>query len=189
MNHDQAWQRLPDLLDDRDDTTLLTHVRECPACQRQLFLLGRIDRILRRESPDSAHGGKLSRRTRILAAGGALAATAAVAAALLILLTQPPQAVAFILRTPVGKVVGEATVAKGDAHNASLTLVGRDLPAEQGPVFVLWASDGATSMPVGRFMVDPDGDCRVRFNLPGRHAWDNFWISRQTGLIIARSRA
>ena len=189
MNHDQAWQRLPDLLDDRDDTALLGHVRECPACQRQLFLLGRIDRILRRESPDTSHRARLGRRTRILAAGGALTATAAVAAALVILLTQPSQAVAFTLRTPVGKVVGEATIAKGDAHNASLTLAGRDLPAEQGPVFVLWASDGAASMPVGRFMVDPDGDCRVRFNLPDSHAWDEFWVSRQTGPIIARSRA
>src|SRR5437762_550947 len=135
MNHDQAWQRLPDLLDDRDDTTLLVHVRECPACQRQLFLLGRIDRILRRESPDTSHRGRLGRRTRILAAGGALTATAAVAVALVILLTlQPPQAVAFTLLTPVGKVVGEATLAKGDAHNASLTLAGRNLPAKQGPV-------------------------------------------------------
>jgi hypothetical protein len=105
-----------------------------------------------------------------------------------LILTQPPQAVAFTLRTPVGTVVGEATIAKGDAHNASLTLTGRDLPAEQGPVFVLWASDGAASMPVGRFMVDQDGDCRVRFNLPESHAWDKFWVSRQTGPIIARSR-
>ena len=189
MNHREAWQRLPDLLDDRDDPTLLTHVRECPACQRQLFLLGRIDRILRREAPDTSRRGRLGRTTRILATGGALTAAAAVAAALVIVATRPAQAVAFALRTPVGKVVGKATIAGGDAHNASLTFAGRELPADQGPVFVLWASDGATSMPVGRFMVDPDGDCRVRFNLPESHAWDTFWVSGQTGPVIARSRA
>jgi hypothetical protein len=54
-------------------------------------------------------------------------------------------------------------------------------------VLVLWASDGAASIPVGRFMVDSDGDCRVRFNLPGNHAWHEFWVAHETGPIIARS--
>ena len=187
MNHDQAWQRLPDLLDERDDATLIAHVRDCAACQRQLFLLGRVDRTLRRESPAASHRWPLSRRTGILVAGGAMAALAAVAAALVILLTQPPRAATFALRTPAGEIVGEATIARGDAHNASLTLAGRDLPAGQGPVFVLWASDGAASISVGKFMVDPDGDCRVRFNLPDSRAWDTFWITRQTGPTVARS--
>ena len=39
MRHEQASTRLPDLLEDRDDAALLAHVRECPDCQRQLFLL------------------------------------------------------------------------------------------------------------------------------------------------------
>jgi hypothetical protein len=54
-------------------------------------------------------------------------------------------------------------------------------------VFVLWAGDGAASIPVGRFRVDVDGDCHVRFNLPGSRAWNRFWVSRRTGPIIARS--
>jgi hypothetical protein len=36
-------------------------------------------------------------------------------------------------------------------------------------------------------MVDSDGDCRVRFNLPDSHAWDEFWVTHETGPIIARS--
>jgi hypothetical protein len=184
MNHNQAWQRLPDLLADRDDTVLLAHVRDCPACQRQLFLLGRVDRMLRRDTPE---GPRRRRGTRILVAGGAIAAAAAVAAAVVLVLARPPQAVAYALRTPMGRLVGQATIGNGDAHNASLTLAARDLPAERDHVFVLWASDGAASIPVGRFMVDSDGGCHVRFNLPDSHAWDEFWVSGETGRIIARS--
>jgi hypothetical protein len=186
VNHDQARQRLPDLLDDRDDAALLAHVRDCAACQRQLFLLSRIDRTLRRDAPEIPRRRRWPRETRILAAGGAIAAVAATAAALFVL-ARPPQAVAFTLRTPMGQVVGEATIGKGDAHNDSLTLAARHLPANPGPVFVLWASDGAASIPVGRFMVDPTGDCRVRFNLPESHAWDEFWVSGETGPVVARS--
>jgi hypothetical protein len=187
MNHNQAWQRLPDLLDDRDDTALLAHVRDCPACQRQLFLLGRVDRMLRRDTPEIPRRSMRRRGTGILAAAGAITAVAAVAAALVLLLARPPQAVAYTLRTPTGRLVGQATIGKGDAHNVSLTLAGRDLPTERGHVFVIWASDGAASIPIGRFMVDSDGDCRVRFNLPDNHAWDEFWVSREAGPIIARS--
>ena len=32
MRHEDAWQRLPDLLDDRDDPDLLGHVRGCADC-------------------------------------------------------------------------------------------------------------------------------------------------------------
>jgi hypothetical protein len=186
MNHDQAWQTLPDLLDDRDDTVLLAHVRDCPACQRQLFLLGRVDRMLRRGTTEISRRSHPRRRTTILAAGGAIAAATAIAAALVLLLARPPQAAAYTLRTPTGRLVGQATIRKSDAHNASLTLAGRELPTERGRLFVLWASDGATSIAVGRFMVDSDGDCRVRFNLPDSHKWHQFWVSREAGPIIAR---
>lgn len=47
MTHEQAWKRLPDLLDEPDQPILLHHVKHCHACQRQLFLLGRVDRLLR----------------------------------------------------------------------------------------------------------------------------------------------
>ena len=76
MTHDEAFRRLPDLLDDRDDASLLQHVRECADCQRQLFLLGRIDRALGDSAPPQ------SRRRfagRAFAGGGALVAAAAVA--------------------------------------------------------------------------------------------------------------
>src|SRR5439155_975305 len=39
VRHEEAWTRLPDLLDDRDDAALLTHVRACADCHGQIFLL------------------------------------------------------------------------------------------------------------------------------------------------------
>lgn len=92
MNHDQAWQRLPDLLDDRDDSALLAHVGECPACQRQLFLLGRIDRILRRDTPEISRSWRWRRGSRSLAAGAAITAAAAAAGVLVLRLARPSQA-------------------------------------------------------------------------------------------------
>src|SRR5262249_10294253 len=72
VTHEEAWTRLPDLLQDRDDSALLAHVRACPDCQRQLFLLGRVDRLLRAnldaELPRSA---RRPRGRRMLAAGPA----------------------------------------------------------------------------------------------------------------------
>ena len=49
MKHELVMERLPDLLDDRDDPELLAHVAGCHSCQRRLFLLGRVDRLLRDE--------------------------------------------------------------------------------------------------------------------------------------------
>jgi len=51
------------------------------------------------------------------------------------------------------------------------------LPVNRRHVFVLWAADGRSSMPVGRFMVDRSGGCRVHFNLPADHHWSHFWIT------------
>jgi hypothetical protein len=39
-------------------------------------------------------------------------------------------------------------------------------------------------MQVGRFMVDGTGGCRVRFNLPGTHAWRRFWVT-EPGRVAA----
>ena len=65
MRHDEAWTRLPDLLDDRDDAELLAHVRACADCQRQLFLLGRVDRILRHTAGTSARHARIRLRPRL----------------------------------------------------------------------------------------------------------------------------
>src|SRR5262249_59740944 len=62
VRHEEAWTRLPDLLDDRDDAALLAHVRACAACQRQLFRLGRVDRLLR----DHAARSESTPRSRLL---------------------------------------------------------------------------------------------------------------------------
>jgi len=178
VRHEDAWTRLPDLLDDRDDAALLAHVRACADCQRQLFLLGRVDRLLRDHA--AARGAT---RTSRLTAGRTLASVVAVAAAaaamLALLVPHHGRAHEFMFRTASGQAVGQALMGHSDARNVSLALIARDLPVDRGQVFVLWADDRARSpMQVGHFMVDRRGGCRVRFNLPADHTWGRFWITR-----------
>jgi hypothetical protein len=173
VTHDEALQRLPDLLDDRDDPELLGHVRGCEECQRQLFLLGRVDRMLR------AGASTRQRRSRAwVVAAGACAAVAAAALLAFLLLPQASHGQDFMLRTSAGRPVGHALMRHSDARNDSLALTARGLPLDRDHVFVLWAGDGGTSMLVGRFMVDRSGGCRVRFNLPATHAWRRFWVTK-----------
>jgi hypothetical protein len=173
MNHEEAWARLPDLLDDRDDAPLLAHLRECADCQRQLFLLGRVDRLLR----DRAGSRRPRRR---LARLGLLAATAAVAVtALLLALFLPGQSSAhgFTLRTAAGRAVGLAKTHRSDGHNLSLDFTAHGLPVSHTHMLVLWARAGGSSMAVGEFMVNASGGCRVHFNLPATHNWEHFWVA------------
>jgi hypothetical protein len=178
VKHEEAWTRLPDLLDDRDDAALLAHVRSCATCQRQLFLLGRVDHLLR----DSAAMREVT-RTRRVPARRLLASTAAVAAAaavaLILLLTQSASTHQMVLRTASGLTVGHAAMSHSDARNDSLALSAQGLPVDRGRMFVLWAGDSTRSpMQVGHFMVDRSGGCRVHFNLPASHSWSRFWITR-----------
>ena len=176
MKHEEAFKRLPDLLDDRDDGGLLAHVRACADCQRQVFLLGRVDRMLR----DSAEAHGTARRrwptARQLLAAAAVA-TAAAAAMLALLLPQKAHPHEFMLRTASGRSVGQAVMGRSDARNSSLALTARGMPVDRGHIFVLWASDDRSSMQVGRFMVDRSGSCRARFNLPASHTWTRFWVT------------
>ena len=186
MRHEDAWTRLPDLLEDRDDAGLLEHVRGCPDCQRQLFLLGRIDRLLRDDA--TAQRARRAWRPplrRLLAAAAALAA--AVATMLTLLLPQHGPSERYVLRTALGRPVGQAVMGRDDARNASLALTARGLPTRRGHLFVLWASDDRSSMQVGRFMVDQTGGCRVRFNLPSSHPWNHFWVTplRNSAAVVA----
>ena len=78
MRHEEAVKRLPDLLDDRDDAGLLAHVRDCADCQRQLFLLGRIDRMLRTNaSAQRAAPTRQPTPRQLLAAAAVVVAAAA----------------------------------------------------------------------------------------------------------------
>jgi hypothetical protein len=171
MRHAEAWQRLPDLLDDRDDPLLLGHVRGCADCQRQLFLLGRVDRLLRDQAA-------ARRRPHVRRAAAAAAVVAAAVVALLVLLVpHQPHTRDFVLRTASGRQVAKAVIGHSDARNDSLALIARGLPLNRRHVFVLWAGDGGSSMQVGRFMVDRSGGCRVRFNLPATRSWRRFWVA------------
>ena len=176
MRHEDAWKRLPDLLDDRDDAELLAHVRSCADCQRQVFLLGRVDRLLR----DGAREQRLAplRRPIVLRALAAAAVVAASAALVAVFVPHAARAHDFMLRTASGREVAKAVMGDSDGRNAPLALVAYGLPVEHGHVFVLWAGgDNGSTMQVGRFMVDRSGGCRVRFNLPAIHSWYRFWVS------------
>lgn len=173
--HEHAWKRLPDLLEDRDEPILLAHAAACHDCQRQLFLLGRIDRLLR----DAALvRRKQRRRSRSLWLG--FPAGLAAAVLLLVLLLPHNQGLRreFTLRTAAGQTIGQAVLARADAENMSLSLVARGLPSRRQGVYLLWARGADTpATTVGRFMVDPSGACHARFNLPGGHSWARFWVT------------
>lgn len=179
MTHEHAWTRLPDLLVDRDEPELLAHIASCHDCQRRLFLLGRADRALRGASAARRKDRHRFRTGRWLRFPTGLVAAAA--AVLVVMLVLPRQAAPhqFTLRTAQGRAIGHAVLSRSDAENASLTLVARDLPARRGAVYLLWASrDGRGAMMIGRFMVNADGTCRARFNLPGGRNWVRFWVTR-----------
>jgi hypothetical protein len=187
VKHEEAWTRLPDLLDDRDDADLLAHVRGCTDCQRRLFLLGRVDRMLR----DNATLRDQSKKRgvtvwRLVGVGGVVAAAAAVA--LVLFVAHSARSHDLVFRTASGRSVGTAVMGHSDSRNASVALTARGLPVQRNHVFVLWAGDDKHSvMQVGRFMVDQSGGCRVRFNLPVTHAWGRFWVTepRSPGTVIA----
>lgn len=166
--------RLPDLLDDRDDAALLAHVRDCADCQRQLFLLGRVDRLLR----DRAEARRPRRRLRRMGLLAATAAAAAVAALLALFLPGQSTAHAFTLRTAGGHAVGLAEMGHSDGHNRSLAFTAHGMPINHTHMLVLWARAGGATMEVGEFMVDQSGGCRVHFNLPATHAWTHFWVAQ-----------
>ncbi len=177
MRHEHAWTRLPDLLEDRDEPALLVHLAGCHDCQRQLFLLGRVDRMLRDAAPARRRERRRASRGRRLRLPAGLVAVAAVAL-LVLFFPHSNRAGQFTLRTASGQSIGQAVLARADAENTSLSLVARGLPRRHANVYVLWAEgDGQSATTVGRFMVDPSGACRARFNLPGGRNWSRFWVT------------
>jgi hypothetical protein len=188
VRHEEAFKRLPDLLDDRDNAGLLAHVGSCADCQRQLFLLGRVDRMLRDSASAQGVGGRRWPSVRNLLAASAVTAAAA-GAALALFLPQAAHPHQFVLRTASGRSVGQAVMGRSDARNASLALTARGMPVARGHMFVLWAGDDRSSMQVGRFMVDRTGGCRARFNVPASHAWSRFWVTElgTPGAVVAKS--
>ena len=189
MTHERAWTRLPDLLVDRVEPDLLAHVAACHDCQRQLFLLGRVDRALRGAADGRNNARRRVRKLRWLRLPSGLAAAAVAAAVVLMLLTSHHDGLRQLtLRTASGQAIGRAVLDRSDAENTSLTLVARGLPAHGRGTYVLWAA-GSRGRPtsVGRFMVDPSGACRARFNLPGGHSWARFWVtpSGQPNAVVA----
>ena len=177
MTHDLAFERLPDLLFDRDDPELLAHLAGCHRCQRQLFLLSRVDRLLRQRRPRA-------RRLRRVVAALALAGAIAAAVAVVIMLPQRHTASAaqFALKTKAGAIVARARIERADAENESIAFVAKGLPSRPTDTYVLWTqgTNGGEPVIVGRFMVSHRGACRARFNLPGTRQPGQFWITPST---------
>jgi hypothetical protein len=178
MTHEHAWTRLPDLLDDRDQPELLTHVAACHDCQRRLFLLGRVDRALRGAAAARRKERRRIRKGRWLRFPFGLVAAAVAALLVVTFLPHHTALREFTLRAAAGQPIGRAILDRSDAGNTSLTLVARGLPAYGRTTFVLWAGDGGQRrLAIGRFMVAPNGVCRARFNLPGGQRWARFWVT------------
>ena len=186
MTHQHAWTRLPDLLADRDQPELLAHVAACHHCQRQVFLLGRVDRALRDAAGARRH--RRLRKGRWLRFPSGLVAAAVTVLLVVVVLPHNDGRREFTLKTAAGQPIGHATLKPEDAENTSLTLVARGIPARGGDTFVLWAGGSAKrKVAVGRFMVEPGGACRARFNLPGKRTWARFWVTPpgQPNAIVA----
>lgn len=182
MRHDTAWQRLPDLLIERGaPPELRRHIARCHACQRQVFLLQRVDGLLRSRPPAFAPRRRPSRLRRMMG----LVALSAVVAILVLALFVPRGATVRELTFHSGAgpgVVVRASVSQGDSGSAVLMIVARGLPREHGANFVLWARAASEMQPVivGRFMANPSGECRARFNLPGIRGWTLFWVTPES---------
>ena len=178
MTHDHAWTHLPDLLDDRDQPELLAHVAACHDCQRQLFLLARVDRALRGATVARQKELRRNGRSRWLRFPSGLVAAAVAAFVAVMLLPHHTGLRQLTFKTAAGQPIGHATLKREDAENTSLTLVARGLPARGGDTFILWAGGGGDQkVAIGRFMVEPGGACRARFNLPGKRGWAHFWVT------------
>lgn len=178
MTHERAWERLPDLLRSREQPDMLAHVSGCHACQRQLFLLGRVERLLRQSRPQARRSQRLP-LTKPRAATLLATLAAAAAVALVLLLPRTPGANGMVLRSADGRAVARATIARADQSNVEVSLVARGMPRSEGDQFLLWAhpEQGGGATPVGRFMVDRTGSCRAHFNLPTHQHWTRLWVT------------
>ena len=175
MNHRAAHERLPDLLVDRDDPELVAHVAACHDCQQQLFRLTRVDRMLR------AAGVRRRRRVRgrRTAAVALIAAVAAAAAAVVSHVpADAPSTAVFSLRTADGRTLGSALVRRQNHAVDRVVIVARGMPGARRQ-YLLWTerAGSAGRVPVGRFMVDRTGSCRVKFTLPAAARWRGFIVT------------
>lgn len=178
MSHEQAWTLLPDLLGDRNQPALLGHVAACHDCQRRLFLLERVDRLLREAAGSESRWMRDRSRWRRLR----LPAAAAVVCALLALAPavwqRPGGRQAMTLRTVSGRAIGTARLTRLDHANTAVLVVADRLPSRGRAVDLLWAQDTASALRfVGRLMVDSRGSCHARFRLPGDRRWVRLWIT------------
>jgi hypothetical protein len=187
MNHQTASQSLPDLVTDpaAPHRALRAHLRTCHACQRQLFLLQRVDGMLRPDLPSSDR----PRRYRARRVGGvALAAALAVAAVFVLLPRTQTQAEAFTLRASDGLTVAQAQIRNQGSQQVVVLTPGAPMPATTR--YVLWGSaQSHTTIRLGMLITTATGRCRARFVLPSQPAWKRLWMTplSQPTTIVAHT--
>ena len=173
MTHEEAWLRLPDLLHDRDEPTLLSHVKVCHACQQQVFRLNRVDRMLRAAAPPA------QQRVRVRSTSVVIALAVAALIVAIVPIWRQHASPTQTLRSPAGIAVGRATLSRSDTSNYAVSLELRRVKMAGGDTYVLWTRslESAVPVPVGRFMVDASGSCKARFTLPAGSHWTRFWVT------------
>lgn len=190
MTHDQAWRLLPDIITAPDDVPdrVRSHVASCHICQRQLFRLQRVDRLLR---SDAFRGEPARGRRRGFVrwvAAVAMPLLAAVAFAVY-LAVAPPGVSAMALRSASGIAVANAQIRDvGDGQVVELT------PGDGGlsgtTSYVLWGRTAShPNVRLGMFMSSPTGTCRARFRMRDHLHWQRFWITpaANRGAVVAQT--
>lgn len=181
MTHEQAWPHLPDLLVDRDDHSLLSHVATCHSCQQQVFRLNRVDRVLRTAAA-KRRGSHSRKRIPV--------AIIAIAAAIVVIVpTWRVEPSVRVLHNGVGATVGRATLFGSKPNSLDISLELHGVKMTGGDTYVVWtqSAESPQPVPVGRLMVDASGSCRAHFTVPGRSSWTRLWVtppSRPT-LVVA----
>jgi hypothetical protein len=176
MTHESAWERLPDLLETKGDRELLAHIRSCHACQEQVFLLNRVDRLLREHRPPRRRRTLRPPVRRRLAAAAALVAAVGIA-----LQTGATPRVSSLALHGAGGGPAVHGAVRAEAGGTVVSVVASGLPSRGAMTYLLWARDRAHPRPVlvGRLADDGTGTCRGRFRIRTLGDRARFWITSE----------
>lgn len=201
MDHDDARQRLPELLGLRsvpgDEPALSAHIDGCAACRDELAALARVDRALR-EAGAAEPGPALDERVLAIPAGterrpahaSRRAWIAAAASLLLAIVTsaawlggRDPAPPAFTASRTVDLadagtgVRARLEFGRSDGQNQPIRLVAHGLSTAGARYYVLWLTGPGGRVSAATFRPDPDGDCVVVGVAPADATWTHVGIA------------